>query len=591
MKTKIHILKNRILILTAVVFIAGFSIFAVKDDFYEEVSKSYDIYTAILKDITTNYVDEVPVGILLKSSLEGMLAELDPYSVYIDEDEKESVEIISTGKYTGLGMTVGNIDNKLYVTDILEGMPAQEAGLKIGDILFIIDKDTVLSLKSKDLKPYTSGQQGTFADVIALREKENNGKIVFDTVNLKIKRDFIKVKNINTFTILQDSIGYIELTRFTRDAAKEFKDAVLELKSKNINNLVIDLRNNPGGLLEGAVGITELFVEEGSEIVSTRGRTKRSQYSYKSKTPPIAKDMKLTILINQYSASASEVVAGALQDYDRGVLIGKRSFGKGLVQSIFNLPHNKTLKLTTSKYYTPSGRCIQKIDYSKVNRYSDDEEYYDENEENDEIEQNIENTRKKIDPQEKNAIQYFTKNGRKVSEQTGISPDIYVNEKETSDFVNNIESNGFFFLYANKLMIKINNDVTKLNSPKFWESNLKNFKDYLVEVKFISKSKEMELIKSLDNELKKDYSEGVKMEMSLLENLIKNEFYNKFESNKKDIISKLKFEVYKRLKNDELRNELLLEDEFISTALKNFITEKYNKTLAKDKSENNKDNH
>lgn len=587
------------IVLTAVILMASVSIFGINDDFYEEVSKSYDVYTAILKDITTNYVEEVPVGMLLKSSLDGMLSELDPYSVYIDEDEKESVEIISTGKYTGLGMTVGNVDNKLYVTDILDNMPAQEAGLKIGDILYIIDKDTVLSLKSKDLKLYTSGEQGSIADVIVLRESEINGKIAFDTINLKIKRDLIKVKNVNTFTILQDSIGYIELTRFTRDAAKEFKDAVLELKAKNINNLVIDLRNNPGGLLDGAVGITELFVDEGAEIVSTRGRTKRSQYSYKSKNPPIAKDMKLTILINQYSASASEVVAGALQDYDRGVLIGKRSFGKGLVQSIFNLPHNKTLKLTTSKYYTPSGRCIQKIDYSKVNRntYEEDdyEEYYVQNDAKNEDNNDVKNlnsqSTKDKSKDTKSEIQYFTKNGRKVNEQTGISPDIYVNEKETSDFVNNIERNGYFFLFANRLILKLNNDPTKLNSPKFWESNLKNFKDYLLDVKLINKSKEMELIKALDNELKKDYSEGVKMEMSLLENLIKNEFYNKFEANKKDIISKLKYEVLKRLNNNELRNELLLEDEYIATALKNFTTEKYNKTLAKDKIDNNKDNH
>ena len=587
-------MKHKILLAAAVV-IAMVSIYAANDTFYQEMAESFDVYSAVIKEVNINYVDELNINKLLRNSLDGMLSELDPYSVYLEEQEKESVEIISTGKYTGLGITVANIEGNLYITDILKDMPAYESGAKIGDMLFIIDNDTVQKLKSKDLKPYTSGTQGTFAAVKVIRQNFNqeNKSFFNDTVSLSVKRDFIKVKNIKTISKLNDSIGYLKLERFSREAANEFRVATEEFKKQGVSNLIIDLRDNPGGLLEAAVGISELFLPEGSEIVSTRGRTKRSQYSYKSKKAPLTSDMKLAVLINQNSASASEIVAGAIQDYDRGLLVGKRSFGKGLVQSIFTLPYNRTLKLTTAKYYTPSGRCIQKIDYSQNNQTpqsNSKKDYENESDnENEEYEEIKPNSKTEAKP---NTELYYTKNGRKVTEQLGITPDVFVNQNEVSYFTQNIERSGLLFLYGNQLQAENSYFLkTDFNSKKFWENSYTKLKEFLIKNKLFEKSRELDAIKNLEKEVKENkYSDNIFAEISLVENLITKEYYTQFDKNKEELIKLIKLEVLKRtFDNSYLMNTLLLDDEFVITSIENLKSPKYKKLLSI-KEENSNDN-
>lgn len=550
-----NLVKNKKYFYISILVIISIFLFSFdNDEYYSELSKNYDLFTNVLKEVNTNYVEDVKLNDLVKNGINGMLKDLDPYTVFVEEENKESIDIISSGKYTGFGISVNNINNYLYITDIVKDMPAYKSGMLIGDILFTIDGDTVQFLNSSDLKKYSKGEVGTEANIFVLRQNNNN----LDTVQLVIKRDFVKVQNVTQAILLNDTTGYLELLRFNKDAKEEFKNSLLYLKSKNIKNLVIDLRNNPGGLLDAAIGICENFLPNGSEIVSTKGKTKRSIVSYKSQNKPIVSDTKLAILINQNSASASEIVAGAIQDYDRGILVGTKSFGKGLVQSIFNLPFNNTLKITTARYYTPSGRCIQKIDYSHQDKKSKSELL-------------------------KSEI-YKTKNGRVVKEFVGINPDIIIEEEKYSQIVKDIYNNNLIFLFVNTLNVhKTQNDLSKYDyeNKKQWDSILINFRNYLMKQKFILKTTELELIKNLEKELKSNhYSDNLISELTVIESLINKEYYNNFEKNKNEIKRLLFDEIISRIdKNENYKVSQKLMDRYVIEAINNFENKKYNSIL------------
>ncbi len=555
-----NLIKSKKYLFISIIIIASLFLFNFdNDEYYSDLSKNYDLFTNVLKEVNVNYVEEVKLNDLVKNGINGMLKDLDPYTVFVEEDDKESIDVISSGRYTGFGISVNNINNYLYVTDIVKDMPAYKSGMLIGDILFSIDGDTVQYLNGSELRKYSKGEVGTEANIIVLRQNNSN----LDTLNLIINRDYVKVQNVTQTLLLNDSIGYLELLRFNKDAKEEFKNSLLELKSKNVKNIIIDLRNNPGGLLDAAIGICENFLPIGSEIVSTKGKTKRSIVSYKSQNQPIISDIKLAILINQNSASASEIVAGAIQDYDRGILVGTKSFGKGLVQSIFNLPFNNTLKITTARYYTPSGRCTQKIDY------------------------NLKDKQSKSDLLKTDLLKtdtYKTKNGRIVKEFVGINPDVVIEEEKYSQIVKDIYNNNLVFLFVNTLSIhKTQNESMKydFDNKKQWDTILINFRNYLVKQKFILKTSELELLKNLEKELKKNnYSENLTSELTIIEALINKEYFNNYEKNKLEIKRLLFDEIISRIdKNENYKVTQKLMDKYVIESINNFENKKYNSIL------------
>ena len=341
--------------------IGVFGLFAFKAEDYFEISKNLDIFAEVYKEVNTTYVDEVKPGELIRAAIDGMLKSLDPYTNFYSEAQAEDYRYQVTGTYAGIGSTIRTIDDYVYIESPVEGFPAHKAGLLPGDKILAVDGEDMEGKKSSEVTEYLKGKAGTSFELTLERLGEGE-------LTKSITREKIKIKNVPYQGIIKDEIGYIKLTGFTPNAGKEVRDAVIDLKDKGATKLVLDLRNNGGGLLHEAINIVNVFVPRGETIVITRGKFEEDNRSYKTLNSPVDVDIPLVILINGNSASASEIVSGALQDLDRAVLVGRNSFGKGLVQTTKRLTYNTSMKITTAKYYIPSGRLIQRLDYgNKVN--------------------------------------------------------------------------------------------------------------------------------------------------------------------------------------------------------------------------------
>ncbi len=383
------------------------------------INKSLTIFGEVFRLVSLYYVDEIDPEKFIQVGLEEMLNYLDPYTQYVTEDESGTIDMLTTGRYGGFGISVGRLDSMLVILNVMEGYGADKAGLQRGDFLYKVDSVIVLHLPPGKLRSYTYGKPGTEATVVVLRGPRP------DTLTFRVRREEIHLENVSYFGMVDTGIGYIRLERFSQKAPREVKEALEQLKAQDsLRGLILDLRNNPGGLLESAVAITEFFVPLGSTIVSTIGRDSSERRVYISDSTPLDTTLPLVVLINEQSASASEIVAGALQDLDRAVIVGRRSFGKGLVQSIFSLPYEGTLKMTTARYYTPSGRCIQKIDYSAKRMH----------------------ILKKADSLRKI---FYTHHGRPVEESNGILPDSVVPRPQFPKFVQVLRKHRMFFRFAN----------------------------------------------------------------------------------------------------------------------------------------------
>lgn len=325
---------------------------------YFEIAKNLDIFASLFKEVNALYVDDVNPNKLMRTGMEAMLASLDPYTNYISEDEVENFRTVNTGQYGGIGAVTRHIGNRTVVTMIMEGFAAQRGGLKIGDEVLKIDNVDLSRVSSEEAGGLMKGQLGTSVNLTVKRPGIEAPFV------LSFKREKIKISNVPHFTMVTPETGYIQLTDFTPDAGKEVRNALIALKEKGAKNIVLDLRGNPGGLLMEAVNICNLFIPKGKLVVSTRGKVADNNLSYETLNNPVDTEIPLTVLIDRGSASASEIVAGTLQDYDRAVIVGEKSYGKGLVQVSRPLSYHAQLKVTTAKYYTPSGRCIQVLDYS-----------------------------------------------------------------------------------------------------------------------------------------------------------------------------------------------------------------------------------
>ncbi len=548
------------LILIPILVIAGLVLSASNDSFYFKVNKSFDIFGSIFRELSSNYVLGLEPDELINAGIEGMLAKLDPYTVYYDESETSDLDVITHGNYTGLGITVGYRDSMITVIGIHDGYSAHRSGLRVGDRIYKIDSTIVLNLPTSKLRQYTRGKPGAKANLLVIREG------LKDTLHIGLVREQIHLNNVAYSGFLNDSIGYIKLERFSRQSANEVKSAISDLRnSGKLSALVLDLRYNPGGLLESAVEISEIFLKKGSMIVSTKGRNSRTMYEYRSRVEPIEKDLPLAVLINDYSASASEIVAGALQDHDRAIVLGKTSFGKGLVQSLFDLPYRSKLKMTTARYYTPSGRCIQKVDFEK----------------------NITST--SLRPDIDTAI-FYTDNGRKVIEYNGITPDSIIKEPDYPELIKDFGKENMLFNFATAYSAKIDSlpeDFTYSNKL------IDQFKQYLKDKNYHFNSISNKILNEVKEIAKNDdYSPKTKRKITELDSLIRLEYDTNVDKYSESIGKILEKEIVKRFYPEgQLIRRNLADDKVIESTLKLFSPEKYNKILAIHPGlENNDDN-
>lgn len=368
-----------------------------------EISKNIDIFLTLYKQIHVNYVDELNSGELMKTAIDALLESLDPYTVYIPESDIEDYKFMTTGQYGGIGALIFKRGNWVYISEVYESFPADKAEIKAGDKIVEINGKSAEGKTVEDVSSALKGQPGT--DVTVLFQRDTNDK-PFEKI---ITRQEITVNNVQYYGMVSENIAYINLEGFTKNASKEVKDALIELKEQNdVKGVILDLRGNGGGLLNEAVNIVNIFVEKGQLVVSTKGKLKEKNNVHKTIGMPVDTEIPLVVLVDGGSASASEIVAGAIQDLDRGVIIGQRTFGKGLVQNIIPLTYNAELKVTVAKYYIPSGRCIQELDY----QHKDDQG----NATKDSLISN-----------------FKTKNGRVVHDRGGIEPDIDVTEENYSN--------------------------------------------------------------------------------------------------------------------------------------------------------------
>jgi len=499
--------------------ISVFSLFGfvyVTKDIYFEIAKNIDIFTRVYKEITFNYVDQINPEKFLRSGIKGMLSTLDPYTNFIDEKKQDDIELLTNGKYGGIGVSIGVKDNQITIFELMEGYAAQRQGLRVGDVILEVNNKKVIPEKFDEISSLVKGEPGTFLELKVLRET------LKDTLKFNLIREQIVIKNLVYYGFYpeESNTAYFKLNTFGRSLGDELKKAILELsQQKEIKSVVLDLRGNPGGLLDVAVDVVNKFIPKGELVVTTKGRDAASLKNYYSQQEPLLAKADLLLLINEGSASASEIVAGAIQDHDRGIIVGGKSFGKGLVQTITPLSYNTSLKITSAKYFTPSGRCIQKIDYGKKN---DVIAGYD---------TLIEST-------------FATDHKRRVFSSGGITPDSIVQDEKISGFVQDILAKGLLFKFAN-IYYDANQKETFVNLKE--EKILSEFHLFLQKEKYKYQSEIEKKVSELVSLSEKDKTFAVlKNKMLELQKEFKDNLSQLVENDKQDIRDFLREELASR---------------------------------------------
>ncbi|HMQ68173.1 MAG TPA: S41 family peptidase [Ignavibacteria bacterium] len=449
--------KTKIIIPLLLVLLSGFLIganVAGDDDLYEKINRNMDLFGQVYKEIALNYVDEIDADKFITAGIDGMLATLDPYTVYIDENNRDQIDLITTGKYGGVGITVSIKDSMIFVTEVMNGYEAQKKGMRVGDRIVNIGGTDLSDVKVDKLRMQIRGPIGTDITVKVLRDGEE--------IDFNLTRQEIILKNVSYFGYLEPvdkGIGYIKLDRFTNISESEVENAIKLLKSEGeLKGLVLDLRDNGGGLLDAAIGILNKLVPKNSLLVITKGKRSDSERKFFSKEDPLLPaDVPLAVLINGNTASASEIVAGAVQDLDRGIIVGTTSFGKGLVQQIKDLDKRAQMKITASRYFTPSGRWIQEKNYFKENKYG-----------------------VFIDNDKYNQTDFKTIGGRTVKSYGGITPDVEVVTIPESEIHTALMKKDMFFKFSDKYISSNPGLAVAVPSDEMFEQ----FKTYLVENNF-----------------------------------------------------------------------------------------------------------
>lgn len=467
--------KFRIIFFVFAISLLGLFAFAGPGEKYFDIAKSLDIFATLFKEVNAYYVDEVDPKKLINTGIKGMLESLDPYTDFIPEEDLEAFSIQTTGQYAGVGALIGVINKKTIVTEPYVGFPAYRAGLRVGDELISVDGQKVQGKGTGETSALLKGKPHTEVEVVVKRIGQK------EELRFKIIREKIKISNVSFQGLIQGDIGYIKLDDFTPGAAKEVEEALIQLKEKGAKKMVLDLRDNPGGLLYEAVNIVNIFIPKGLEVVATKGKVQDWNKSYTTLNNPVDTEIPLTILTSGGSASASEIVAGSLQDYDRAILIGQKTFGKGLVQTTRQLSYNTQLKITTAKYYIPSGRCIQAIDYAHRKLDGSVEKFAD-----------------------SLKTEFKTKAGRKVFDGAGLDPDIIVSNVQTGAITFELVNSAMIFEYATQYCSEHPEVPVSMKSFKVTEVEYDKFKAWLTTKDFTYTSEleqQMdELIKTAKNQ-------------------------------------------------------------------------------------------
>lgn len=447
----------------ALMVIYGFN----RDNRNFEITKNMDIFYSMFRELNLYYVDSIKPEELIKKSMDEMLSTLDPYTVYIPEEDMDDFKTMTTGEYGGIGSMISQRDGMVMITDPYEGKPAQRTGLQAGDIILEVGGKKMEGKKVSDVSENLKGEPGT---TFTIKVKRDGHK---KPLNFELTREKIVINPVPYYGMYDGDIGYITLSNFTDKAAKEVEKALLDLKSKGAKAFVLDLRSNPGGILDEAVKICNLFIDKGQEIVSTKGKVSQWDKTYKTMRDPVDTESPLAILVSRGSASASEIVAGALQDLDRAVVVGNRTFGKGLVQTTRPLSYKSSLKVTTAKYYIPSGRCIQALDYTHRNEDGSVGRIPD-----------------------SLITDYHTKNGRLVKDGGGVMPDVKIDYDKPGNITYSLIQKFMVFDYATKYA-QTHDKMASPQSFNFSDADYKDFISFVTSKEFDYKTKSVEELKDL----------------------------------------------------------------------------------------------
>ena len=501
-KRKLFLLVSATVMLITVAFTADTDRF--------EMAKNLDVFASIYRELNLHYVDEVNPGKLMKTGVDAMLESLDPYTNFYPESEIEDFQLMTTGQYGGIGSTIHTSGESIIISEPYEGFPAQKSGLRAGDKILEVGGESTKNKNTADLSKILKGEPGS---KVKLKIERPGTTLPFE---VEITREEIQMKSVPYFGMLKNNVGYIKLTSFTDKCAKDVKNALEELQNKGpLSGLILDLRDNGGGLLRESIDIVNLFVEKGTLVVETKGRVGSSTESKKTLGAPLAPNLPLTVLVNEHSASASEIVSGSLQDLDRAVIVGQKSYGKGLVQGTYKTSYNSMLKVTIAKYYTPSGRCIQAIDYA----HRDDK-----------------GKANKIADSLKTAFK--TKNGRPVQDGGGVQPDIDALSPEANALVSALITKDFIFDFVTQFRLK-HDSIAPAKSFQVSDATYNEFIAYLKDKDYSYTSESEETLAAFKKTSEKEeFYALLKTEYDLLEQKLKAQ-KKKDLSLYKDVLSQL----------------------------------------------------
>lgn len=502
-------------------------------DNYFEISKNLDIMTTMLRELDLHYVDTIRPGALMKTGIDAMLESLDPYTEYIPESEIEDFQFMTTGQYGGIGALIQKDSNRIEVAEPYENSPAAKAGIKAGDQIISVDGISLANKNTDDVGKLLKGQPGTSVKLMVLSPNSAT------PVERVVTREYITVDNVPYYGMISNDVGYIRLTEFTQDAGKNVRTALIDLeKNPNIKGVILDLRSNPGGLLNEAVDVVNVFEPRNQLVVNTRGRIKEWNHTDLTTSDPVDTNIRVAVLVNSGSASASEIVTGTIQDLDRGIVIGTRTYGKGLVQQTTPLSYNAQLKFTVAKYYIPSGRCIQVLDYSH---------------------RNADGSVSKVPDSLKTAFR--TRHGRVVYDGGGIEPDVVMTPHKYSTVSIDLQTQFYIFNYATQYVAQ-HPTIPSPDKFSLTDAEYQGFVDYVKSHNFQYTTKTDQLLKQLkENAEKENYYNSFKDSYTKMADDIKEAKKNDLINNKADIKEFLEEEIASRYYYDKGRIQVELTDD------------------------------
>ena len=511
------------------VMLIGLSATTVDNNRLYEISKNIEIFVNVYKQLNANYVDDIDPGHLMRIGIDAMVGSLDPYTNYISESQVASYRINTEGKYQGIGAIVDKVGDYITIIEPYQDGPVITAGMQAGDQIIAVQGRSTKGRSTEEMNQILRGLPGTNIDMTVLRPSTNKK---FD---VSLKRSQVSIPNVPYAGFVSDDVGYVVLTTFTADAAKNIRREITRLKNENkqMKGVILDLRNNGGGLLREAIAVSNIFIPQNKEIVSVRSKVKERDVSYKTKGTPLDLEIPLVVLINKKSASASEIVSGVIQDLDRGVIMGQRSYGKGLVQNTMEVGYNSRVKVTTSKYYIPSGRCIQSVEYEDG---------------------------EPVDIPDAKRAKFKTMGGRSVLDGGGVTPDVFLETQDLPTVLEQLTEQKILFQYINKIESSFQQDSATLEEIVF--TDYAAFTAFVKNSEFEYASKNGELLEQIKENLIKDEQSALLSEVESLEQKILSEQDNALMTHQSKIIAAIeeglatrnhfqKGKFFQKLKNDE----------------------------------------